>query len=316
MQNQFRTGEFQSYYAKHRIHLGDLEMELQEGDVVEYDGKTMKIGSEEFSYPKLKSAIKAEWLSLVVGNSQSVGYVPQSSQIVVRPSTPSQDSKKAVLDMVGGEESVVGSLNSFKENRKTASENANKKTASVTEGGVPVAPVTVSKTSSLPLLDMPDRERNKFPIVQEEEGLEFVRDINGSVRVSDSLEDTQEGVPVNTGTRKIPPAKTEIKLNTSGQLKVVSDDAVDSNNTPSSEGVVIGNIKDRKTKVASKRPQSRNISSKKTSSPKLLEWDMSQHWKKRVKEAVTKYASQPSVLDQILEVETDTVVKHIKKQLS
>jgi hypothetical protein len=47
-----------------------------------------------------------------------------------------------------------------------------------------------------------------------------------------------------------------------------------------------------------------------TPSQKAFAWDMSKHWKTRVREA-SQYRNQPEIYNQILSQETETVVRHL-----
>jgi len=45
-------------------------------------------------------------------------------------------------------------------------------------------------------------------------------------------------------------------------------------------------------------------------------WDMSKHWRERVKIAVHNYGNDPSTLDRIMAIEIDSVKKHITSELA
>ena len=54
----FFKGTFIKVQASTTIHLGKLERNLYQGDIVEFDGVTLKIGNEQVVMPELKSGVK------------------------------------------------------------------------------------------------------------------------------------------------------------------------------------------------------------------------------------------------------------------
>jgi hypothetical protein len=42
---EYTTGQFRSFRAVTKVHLGAIETDLHPGDVVQYDGQTLKLGS-------------------------------------------------------------------------------------------------------------------------------------------------------------------------------------------------------------------------------------------------------------------------------
>ncbi len=61
----FFKGTFIKVQASTTIHLGKLERNLYQGDIVEFDGVTLKIGNEQVVMPELKSGVKRGWLKIV-----------------------------------------------------------------------------------------------------------------------------------------------------------------------------------------------------------------------------------------------------------
>lgn len=79
---QFNVGVFQEFQVRVAFHLGRLSFGLKSGNVVQFDGSTMKVDGVAYSYPELRSAIKADWLAPVGTN---VGhYVAKSANVKVR----------------------------------------------------------------------------------------------------------------------------------------------------------------------------------------------------------------------------------------
>jgi hypothetical protein len=103
---QFVAGSFRAFRATTRFHLGKIQQDVMKDDVVEFDGTTLKLAGASHPLPELRAAIKAGWLSLT-GSSVS-DYVPQSSNVKVRPAMD-KDKGKPVNTDVQQDETFVGS---------------------------------------------------------------------------------------------------------------------------------------------------------------------------------------------------------------
>lgn len=86
---QFATGEFQSFRATTKVHLGKLSQDIREGDIVQFDGQTIKLGGVDHPYSELRAAIKVGWI--VPEGDNISNYKPQSADVKVRAA---QDNKK------------------------------------------------------------------------------------------------------------------------------------------------------------------------------------------------------------------------------
>jgi len=87
---QFVPGAFESYRTTTKIHLGKLETDLKEGDVIQFDGQVIKIGGVEHYYPELRAAFKVGWVVEQTDNISN--YIPKASDMKIRAA---QDNKKA-----------------------------------------------------------------------------------------------------------------------------------------------------------------------------------------------------------------------------
>jgi len=104
----FKRGEFHTFKATTKIHLGKFEMDIFEGDIVEYDGQTLKFSGETYSLGSLKAAVKLGWFVAEEDNVST--YIPKSADIKIRPAT-SADGKRGEpmsVQSVSDEEKVVG----------------------------------------------------------------------------------------------------------------------------------------------------------------------------------------------------------------
>ena len=103
---QLVAGNFHSFRATVRFHLGKIQQDVHKDDVVEFDGTTLKLGGVSHALPELRSAIKAGWLSPVA--SSVADYVPQSANVKVRAAMD-KDKGKTVSTEVQQDETFVGS---------------------------------------------------------------------------------------------------------------------------------------------------------------------------------------------------------------
>jgi len=76
---QYKRGEFRSYRAITTVHLGAIEDNLVEGEVVEFDGTTVKRGPDEHQIVTLRAAIKVGWL--VPDEEEGGKYVPLPADV-------------------------------------------------------------------------------------------------------------------------------------------------------------------------------------------------------------------------------------------
>lgn len=61
MDIQFTRGNFITLRAAKKVHLGAVELDVYEGDQLEYDGQTLKFGGREYNVPNLRAGIRAGW---------------------------------------------------------------------------------------------------------------------------------------------------------------------------------------------------------------------------------------------------------------
>lgn len=57
----FQAGQFQTFYATRRIHLGRIAREVEKGDPIEYDGTTLRINGSPTEYPEFRATLKTNW---------------------------------------------------------------------------------------------------------------------------------------------------------------------------------------------------------------------------------------------------------------
>lgn len=107
---QFQKGQFLSFRATVKFHLGSVERDVWENDEVEFDGQTLKIGSETFNVPTVRAAIRQGWLVPI--SDQTSTYRPKPAGVEVHAAqTSGRDRGDAIeMDAVAEEETVVTSV--------------------------------------------------------------------------------------------------------------------------------------------------------------------------------------------------------------
>ena len=79
----FEKGSFQQFRVLTQVHLGRLERYLEKGDIVDFDGHTLKFEGADHSLPQLRGAIMAGWL--VPADDTTTTYKAKSANIKIRP---------------------------------------------------------------------------------------------------------------------------------------------------------------------------------------------------------------------------------------
>jgi len=110
---EFVRGDFQPFVVITKVHLGQIETDLEQGEVVLYDGTTMRRGSEDVNISSLRAAVKVGWLIPEANEgAHEARYVAKSAGVEIRAA----DSKSADrgparhMGMVEDEERDMGGL--------------------------------------------------------------------------------------------------------------------------------------------------------------------------------------------------------------
>lgn len=119
-QAEFQRGQFQAFRATTRIHIGTIQKDIDQDEIVEYDGSQCKYNGETFAMPQMRAAIKANWF--VPEIDQETVYKAQPANITLRPAqTASNERGEAFKVETATEDSnVVGSLDASKRARDEA----------------------------------------------------------------------------------------------------------------------------------------------------------------------------------------------------
>ncbi len=104
---EYTQGEFQQFRVLAKIHLGSEQIDLSEGEIVEFDGASLKRGGQVYMVPAIRGAVAKQWLVPVADNVSR--YIPKPAGVKVRPATPGSEAKESMeLVVSNDEQEVVG----------------------------------------------------------------------------------------------------------------------------------------------------------------------------------------------------------------
>jgi hypothetical protein len=318
----FNKGVFIRVKANTTIHLGKLERNLYQGDVVEFDGVTLRVGNQDVVMPELKSGIKRGWLTIVdpadyveekkatapvampkkempvqkvYDEEKSVGEVSKKEVIVEKKFPIQVESQDADIRPVhkvenksgatiAGASSAMDNVSSQQgaESVKIPLKTASKQKIVISDGS--------QITKEMAKLENLQRDAVRKPVVvEDQQGGEIV----GSVITQDELTDALNQAEEVTVAGEEPSSELNlepiVEATSSIQEDLQTIEALESN--PSTGAVIIGQSEE-------------------------FAWDKSKHWQHRVKLAVEKYGNDAETLAKIKAIETDGVVKAIDKALA
>jgi len=303
----FKRGTFTKLRANTIIHLGRLERNIYEGEVVEYDGLQLKFSGQTTEMPELKAGVKRGWLSIV-----------QEESAVSEPVTPAPapaPKKEMPVQSVYDEERSVAEVNPKKEGEKTkrfplvvesqdddiiaVAKVENKSGAEVTNG---VAEMQDADTVSTIKLSTSSKQKTVIS-----DGSQASAEISKL----DNLE-----APVTEMSKTASQPVVELQDDVSAKLNVAQEEP---EMTPTEEQdlenkqilqVIDGGVESAQGAIALGKDNS-----KIKVLPGGVEWDTSKHWSKRAKIALEMYGDQPEVIQEIIKVESKGVVAAIEKGL-
>jgi len=291
MQPSYTKGEFQSYRAITKIHLGALSDNLHEGEEIQYDGFVLKRGGDEHAMHTLRAAIKVGWLVPV--ESPHTKYVPQPAGVKVHRADGLSDDI-VDLDTVFDEDVSVGSIDDVRPANAPPTHRADRASETRTnpDEGVVVGRFKTSAKQAPVEIGRDDRK-----VVQELDNKTKVE----VEKVAVATGDVEEAIGGDSLVDLLPNAES------SGvpEAGVAGEGRGDESEARAQE--VAARVSDNPTDDALGRIRQ---------FIPAFEWDLDKtQWAKRAKIAVEKYGDIPPVLDYIMSVETDTVKRHIQKRL-
>lgn len=345
----FKSGEFVALRATHKFHVGSIERDIVEGEVVHFDGSTVKIGNKEHSIPVMAGAVRSGWLVPV--EDTTTKYVPRASEVSIRPALSADrergkvmttqtvtDEERdlgtlkkvrdhgdgivrrgAVVQEDGGQEgTAVGKIRSASNMRTTlTAENSMKVAQDIrrmdSTDGVPdkkiVVPAKVAMTGDV------QEARSGDTIDDLLDGVDGV--IIGKVAASGATGEGHD--PGSTQGEKddkaerLAAAKAAADVARAGRLVQVGAPAVPTAVPVAPKFPV--ELPNEKVVTQDNADITAKLAVVRAVLPKF-EWDMTRPWKARVVDAVKKYGKSPLHLYGVMAVETETVQKHITEYLN
>lgn len=302
----FKKGTFVQLKANSTIHLGRLERNIYEGDIVEFDGFSLKFNGSQTDMPELKAGLKRGWLALVEeGESEPVAEVVQTPVVAKKKEMPVQtvyDEERSVAEVKPKSEQEPKKFPLIVENQdddiRPVAKVENKSGAEVAGASSAGDGVAESQgAESVSTIKLKTAANTKTVI---SDGSQASAEIS-------KLDNMQ--VPVTKVAREEPVVEEEDDLFSDVEFDVEADEvdeqdlenaqilqAIDGDVDPAQGAVAVG--KDNsKIKVL----------------PGGVEWDTSKHWSKRAKIALEMYGDDQDTLEAIMAVETKGVITAIKK---
>jgi hypothetical protein len=294
----FQKGNFIQFEATTTIHLGRLERNLSSGDVVEFDGVTLRLGGQETSMPELKAGIKRGWLKLFEAKSA----LPSEVVVESKP-TPKKSSEMQVERIYDEEKSVstIKETTPVKKETQTLEEKYPIQNSMEDNDVMDLGGFTTSRGA-----DVSTASSSSDSSVSESQSAETVNlklktaSQNKTV-LSDSSQVSQEIASLENIEADMPIVEREEAPLVEDETKEMTQilQAVDGDVTADQGAVQIGEDNSNVVVLACG-----------------VEWDKSKHWSKRGQLALDLYGHDQSILDEIMAIESAGVVKAIKKGMA
>ena len=312
----FKKGTFVKLRANSVIHLGRLERNIYEGDVVEFDGFSLKFGGQVTEMPELKAGVKRGWLSILESSETE-----EKTPVEVTPVATKR--KEMPIQNVYDEERAVSEVNNTPEEveePKVATSKFPVVVESQDDDIVTVA--TVDNKSGAEVSGASSASDG----ISEMQGAESVSRIKLSTAskqktvISDGTQASAEiskldnlTAPVTTKTASTQIVEVEDEINLNDEPQAVEEASVVENDEQDIENAQILQAIDGEVQPAQGAVVVGKDESKIKVLPSGVEWDTSKHWSKRAKIALDMYGDQPEILDQIIGVESKGVISAIEK---
>lgn len=350
----YERGVFRTYIANAPVHIGSLSIQLKVGDEVEFDGHILRFGGrEEPLGARIKSAIKMGWLRLPDG--EVVEYKPKRAATSVTPAdnAGSKEKQEVRLD-VYHEENAVGDLGLVEDRRQAASRPKPAPSATERAAAQQRAASNISNVSDKGVhVEVDDFELDEVLAELEDENPKSLKGVSAAEKrelaraqaankktlaaIRAKLEHDDALIAEHLAAREEEEKQKEAASKAGGKYQVVPESSpIESYKfqvkaAAIGEGVAgEGEVEKRNTRVIVRPPERVDGNTPKKAAPPaparqpeadslqeiITGWDKTQHWQKRVKEALDFYGDSPNILNAICEIESPGVVKKIKAAMS
>ena len=302
----FKKGTFVQLKANSTIHLGRLERNIYEGDIVEFDGFSLKFNGSQTDMPELKAGLKRGWLALVEEGAEPVVEAPTPAPVVAK-------KKEMPIQTVYDEERAVAEV-------KSKQEEAPKKFPLVVENqDDDIRPV--AKVENKSGADIAGASSAGDGIA-ESQGAESVSTIklktaaNTKTVISDGSQASAEISKLDNMQASVTKTATEdpvVEDEESDDLFEIEIEEEDEQDEQDLENAQILQAIDGEVDPAQGAVAVGKDNSKIKVLPGGIEWDTSKHWSKRAKIALEMYGDDQATLEAIMAVETKGVITAIQK---
>jgi hypothetical protein len=352
----FFKGTFIKVQASTTIHLGKLERNLYQGDIVEFDGVTLKIGNEQVVMPELKSGVKRGWLKIVDETPVVVQEVaaPVVQEEAPKVPTAGKPKKEMKVQNIYDEEKSVHNVK-----KETTEQPAKKFPLKVESQDDDIRPVHkvdsksgATVTGATSAMDNVSAQQGaesvKIPLKTASKQKLVISDGSQITREMAKLENLSRDAVIKKPVVVVDQQEAEV-VSKVGQAPVsVEEDNFEDIELSDSDSdlevsieelseIINNDLQELDSEeivpelsqfeqdlqavqaLEQTSPTGAIITGTDTSkvvSVDGIDWDKSKHWQHRVKLAIEKYKDNPDMMDKIKAIETDGVVKAIEKALA
>lgn len=332
MEIEFKRGEFIAFRATTKFHLGAIEQDVMENDVILFDGQVSKIGGAEHNIPLIRSAVKLGWL--VPADDTTSRYKAKPAGVPVRPAQAAdrERGKQVEIQTVQDEERDLGTLKTVRDRgdgvvrKQVVAEDAGSE-------GVPVGKLRTPANQKTTLTaENAMRVAQEIRKVDNVQGTPDQRVIPVKVAATGDVQEAKVGDALDellgdAAVAKLPPVG-DGPLGEGDQPHLTADEKEAKRNAAAAAAEAarqarLAQVGTKSSPAPAAPAEPAEVLPPDTQAKMALvkaalpnfEWDMSRQWRVRVKDALDR-RNDPLFLNGILAVETETVKKHIQAALT
>lgn len=334
---EFMKGQFQSYRALTKIHLGKAGVDVYKDDILEFDGTTVKISGTEFIDPGVRGGIKAGWFVPVEDNISQ--YIAKRADIKLRPANAAgQKATESVgISELSDEERVVGSVQQTAEKLAAALPPQVRQNPSTDEAQAQIAallaqvqalqaqlskqPIAAAKVvedvSSTDYLDPSGQDAVPVSRIKSAAVKSFRADDQTLRQQEQALQ--ADGKPLNVEHLKVNPVRTAKSIRLTPDS--ATGDVLEAREALEVEDLLPDAIKGKpkgKTGVVNTEGEDKApaaIVFITAADGSKLAWNKGEHWRTRAKTAIAKYSKDTETLKAIAAIEDSGVRKELQKYI-
>ena len=310
----FKKGTFVQLKANSTIHLGRLERNIYEGDIVEFDGFSLKFNGSQTDMPELKAGLKRGWLALVEeGASEPVAEVAPAPVAPAKKEMPVQtvyDEERAVAEVKPKQEEAPKKFPLVVENQdddiRSVAKVENKSGADIAGASSAGDGIAESQgAESVSAIKLKTAANTKTVI---SDGSQASAEISKLDNMQASVTKTATEDPVVE--EEVVEEEVVEEEDDLFEIEIDEEDEQDEQDLENAQilQAIDGDVDPAQGAVAVGKDNS-----KIKVLPGGIEWDTSKHWSKRAKIALEMYGDDQATLEAIMAVETKGVITAIQK---